>query len=189
MSSSLAKKRSIALSYGRLDHLTTTAYVDCAHELACRVLNHLWHNWGSDDSGLRQGEVDLYSVNIPLVEGLLSDGGLKVYWTTLWRNTYGQLFENASGTRNLEYRKIMPPDSDATETEVQAEKSLASSPLLFEWSPDLDPLINPTVDLLPVGSDGWAIYHGWASVTPLRTAFAESHWTGDTQGSEWKMKF
>jgi broad specificity polyphosphatase/5'/3'-nucleotidase SurE len=172
-------------------HPTPTTYFDSANELACRIINHLWHNWGSDDTGLRSGEVDLYNVNIPLIEGLLADGSLKVHWTTLWRNSYGRLFENISDSSESEDRTILlPAEESRTFHEVPEPKvSKKPNPLLFKWSPDIDHLINPTIDMLPLGSDGRAIFNGWASVTPLRAAFAESYHTGaDAKGSELTMK-
>src|SRR5258705_6361774 len=142
MSSSLSKKRSIALSYGiRMDDHLTMTYVDSAHDLACRIMSYLWFNWGSDESGLRQGEVDLYSVNIPLTEELLADRRLKIFWTTLWRNSYGRLFENIPGLRKPEDRTMILPDTGTTEasqtlaevSESKISKNQGSSPLLFKW--------------------------------------------------------
>ena len=194
MSASLSKVRSIALSYGIVIHPTPNSYLDCAHNLAGRIINHLWCKWGSDDCGLRPGEVDLYSVNIPLIEELLAEGSLKIHWTTLWRNSYGSLFEDISGSKKSEDRTIMLAVSDVTKesrvfTEVpepKIPKTTEFHPLSFKWSPDIDHLIYPSDEILPVGSDGWAIYHGWASVTPLRAAFAESCCTGT--GSEWNLE-
>jgi tubulin---tyrosine ligase len=38
--------------------------------------------------------VDLYNVNIPMVDALReSEGSLPVVWTSIWRNSYGQLFQ------------------------------------------------------------------------------------------------
>lgn len=42
---------------------------------------------------MRGDEVDLYNVNIPMVEGLLSEEGLRICWTHMWRNSYGRLFK------------------------------------------------------------------------------------------------
>jgi hypothetical protein len=51
---------------------------------------------------------------------------------------------------------------------------------MFHFSPQMDPLVNPPIDSLPFGTDAWAVHHAKASVTPLRTCFAEaaidSHW-------------
>jgi len=43
--------------------------------------------------GIRDGEVDLYNVNIPMIEKLLSSDCLPVTWSTMWRNSYGRLFQ------------------------------------------------------------------------------------------------
>ena len=66
-------------------------YVQPAHELAVRILNELWNNWGKDSAGIRNGEVDLYNVNLPLVQEILSEAGMDVVWTTIWRNKYGSV--------------------------------------------------------------------------------------------------
>lgn len=195
MSASLSKMRSIALSYGTVIHPTPNSYLDRAHDLAGRIINHLWCNWGSDDCGLRPGEVDLYSVNIPLIEELLAKGSLKIHWTTLWRNSYGSLFESISGLKKSADRTIMLASPDTSkESRVFAEVpepkiTTEFRPLSFKWSPDIEDLINPGNEILPVGSDGWAIYNGWASVTPLRAAFAESYYTrANDNGSEWNLE-
>lgn len=36
------------------------------------------------------------------------------------------------------------------------------------------PLVHPPIDSLPFGTDAWAVHHAKASVTPLRTSFAEA---------------
>jgi len=187
MSASLSKKRSIAVSFGMVVDPTPTTYVDSAHKLACRIVDYLWNNWGSDDSGLRQGEVDLYSINIPLIEGLVADHGLKICRTTLWRNSYGRLFENIPGP------EIMLPGPDASRTlagvpESKIPQDQETSPLLFKWSPDMEDLINPTTSSSPVGSDDWALCNGWASVTPLRATFSESDCAGASAEWEFEMK-
>ncbi len=88
MSSSLSLIRSIALSYGLFTRPSPEEYVEPSHELALKIIRKLWAQWGKDPSGLRNGEVDLYNVNIPLVPELLKEGGLEVAWTRIWRNTY-----------------------------------------------------------------------------------------------------
>ncbi|PPR06888.1 hypothetical protein CVT24_011578 [Panaeolus cyanescens] len=191
MSSSLSKKRAIALSYGTMIHPTPQAFFEPAHNLACRIMKHLWENWGEDECGLREGEVDLYSVNIPLIQDILSEDGLKICWTHMWRNSYGRLFKNVASSKVN--RTVNPSGPDAiadSKTEASAPDSEESAELLFKWSPDMLGLINPSADALPIGSDGWALHQGWVSVTPLRASFGEPH-THRSQDAEkfvWKMK-
>ena len=163
MSSSLSKTRSIALSYGTMVHPTPETYLEPAHNQGCRIMNHLWNNWGEDDCGLRVGEVDLYSVNIPLIEQILGVDGLKVCWTRLWRNSYGQLFKNVSGSI----------DHPTGQTQTSGPEEAAIGGLSFKWSPEMEGLVSPSLDSLPVGSDTWGIHHGHICVTPLRASLGE----------------
>ena len=131
-------------------------------------MNHLWNNWGEDECGLREGEVDLYSVNIPLIEQILDVDGLKVCWTKLWRNSYGQLFKNISQAGST---VAVGPDPLINQT--QTEEAGISRSLLFKWSPVIEGLISPPLDSLPIGSDTWALHRGFICVTPLRASFGE----------------
>jgi tubulin--tyrosine ligase len=112
---------------------------------------------------LKADEIDLYNVNIPLVEGLLTDEGLKIMWTSMWRNSYGRLFKavppatpasvqpsaSAAGPNAL-----VPSDSSI------AESSTSSGALAFKFSPAMEGLIHPDESRLPIGSDGWAMFKG-----------------------------
>lgn len=189
MSSSLSKIRSVALSYGTMHHPTPKAYSDPAHKQGCRVINHLWNNWGEDECGLRDGEVDLYSVNIPLVEQILGVDGLKVCWTSLFRNSYGQLFKNVSGSIGHPIVTV-GPDPLAGQTQTSDAEEGAIGSLLFKWSPKMDELISPLLDSLPVGSDTWALHKGLICVTPLRASFGEppSHVVINEEDILWKVK-
>jgi tubulin---tyrosine ligase len=181
LSSSLSRVRSIALSYGTVVHPTPTTYFQPAHDLGCQIISHLWDNWGKDGSGLRDGEVDLYSINIPLIEDILSDQGLDIYWTTMWRNSYGRLFKNIAEQHDessSDKGTVSPagPDAATNPTKTPTGPSpqrTDDTDLLFKWAPDMRGLIQPKEDELPVGSDGWAIHKGSVSVTPLRASFAE----------------
>ncbi|KAH9486911.1 putative tubulin--tyrosine ligase PBY1 [Psilocybe cubensis] len=194
MSSSLSKKRAIALSYGTVVHPTPTTYFEPAHDLGCRIIKYLWHNWGADDCGLRQGEVDLYSVNIPLVEEILSSDGLKICWTRMWRNSYGRLFKNVSPTGVETVDRLVQTPGPDTNTNTETQASLPNTKneigdLLFKWAPEMRGLITPSLDTLPVGSDGWALHQGWVSVTPLRASFGEPQYhESDPENLVWKMK-
>jgi len=185
MSSSLSKIRSIAISFGTMVHPTPEAYLEPAHRQGCHVLNHLWNNWGEDECGLRDGEIDLYSVNIPLIEQILGTGGLKVCWTRLWRNSYGQLFKNVSG--RIDHPTVaVGPDPLTGQTQTSGSEG---GGLLFLWSPKMEGIISPSLDSLPVGSDSWAIHRGLISVTPLRATFGEpcNHEVINEESILWKL--
>jgi len=194
LSASLSKTRSIAVSYGTVVHPTPKTFFEPAHQLAGRIIRYLWNNWGQDDGGLRAGEVDLYSVNIPMIEGLLTDESLKILWTTMWRNSYGRLFKAVSGATPgtaQQSASAAGPDASTADAPNTEETSSANSKdtLAFKFSPAMEGLIHPDESSLPVGSDGWAMFKGYASVTPLRSSFAEpSEDARDISDRVWKMK-
>ena len=204
LSSALSQTRSIALSYGTMVHPTPQTLFDPAHVLSAKIIRHLWDNWGKDEGGMRNGEIDLYSVNIPMVQGLLSEDGLPIIWTRVWRNTYHRLFEAYSQACAEELENAYPqagPDSTkrtlAQTISRAAEESVSPKKigsLLFKFSPDMQGFINLPTSSLPEGSDSWAIEKGWVSVTPMRANFgeppAESVFIpgGTTQDRIWKIK-
>ncbi|KAI0639379.1 survival protein sure-like phosphatase/nucleotidase [Trametes polyzona] len=206
LSSALSKVRSIALSYGTVLHPTPATFNEPAHRLGASIIGHLWANWDADAGGLRAGEVDLYNVNIPMVPALLSDAGLPICWTRIWRNSYGRLFKAhaardpaavEAGQVNTEVSAAGPDSPDEPPQGTQAgilDKTATSKDLgglVFKFGPDMTDLINP--DSVPVGTDGWAIRKGWVSVTPLRATFAEPvEWDveseADMDSRIWKIK-
>ena len=64
-----------------------------AHEIAVDVCRRLWEDWGWEGALGERRPVQVYSVNIPLIEDALKVENRKVCWTKMWRNTYGQLFK------------------------------------------------------------------------------------------------
>ncbi|KAJ3734879.1 survival protein sure-like phosphatase/nucleotidase [Lentinula guzmanii] len=195
MSSSLSKTRSIAISYGTVVHPTPATYFEPAHILGTKIIDHLWRTWGSDEYGLKNKEVDLYNVNIPLIEPLLNEEGLKIYWTTMWRTSYGRLFKAIPGDSPAT-SKVNPagPDSSTSPEEPVENATPTESNLMFKWSPALgmESLIRPKDSSLVEGSDGWALHHGAVSVTPLRASFAEPvegiHEFSSVEDRIWKVR-
>lgn len=189
MSSSLSQIRSIAVSYGTVVDPVPTSFHDPAHFLAVRIIKYLCSNWGQDEGALRNSEVELYNVNIPMIEELLSSEGIPTVWTSIWRNSYGQLFKALSTVDTS--RGISPagPDSnsnvDAAEDQPAAElPPRKKGNLMFKFSPDLNDILTPPPSSIPVGSDGWAMSKGYASVSPLRACFAEAVAAPDGSGEK-----
>ena len=75
LAGSLSGVRSIALSYGIMIKRTPTTFHDPTFKLRSQIINRLLNNWGRADL--------LYSINIPMIERLLHDDGLKIYWTSV----------------------------------------------------------------------------------------------------------
>ncbi|KAI0274667.1 survival protein sure-like phosphatase/nucleotidase [Gloeopeniophorella convolvens] len=201
LSSALSQVRSIALSYGTVKRPTPETYFEPAHVLSARIIQHLWENWDKDQGGLQNGEVDLYSVNIPMIEELLSEEGLPIIWTRIWRNTYHRLFKAHSPGLAEELKRTTSqagPDSmntPSSDSEAQENPSPANvGDLVFKFSPDMKDFINLPPSSLPEGSDSWAVEKGWVSVTPLRAGFGEPPAEnlfaagGTIQDRMWKLK-
>lgn len=182
MSAAISRTRAIAISYGNVLHPTPVDLHKPAYNLSVRIVEYLWTNWGKDPDGTRDGdsEVDLYNVNLPMIHKLADPEGLQVYWTRMWRNSYGRLFKHVPVVHGAQ-REILPdnPDSlsglDSAGSVAQADVHLA-----FKFAPDIQPLVNPDLSAVPVGTDGWAFGMGHASITPMRSGFAEV----DVQGTD-----
>ena len=88
----------------------TPRALELANETAVEVVEKLWKDWGRDgtqNSPFRselsdgtveadhrmKGKVQLYNVNLGLVEEHLEKDKRKVVWTRIARNGYGQLFK------------------------------------------------------------------------------------------------
>ncbi|KAH7915777.1 sure-like protein [Hygrophoropsis aurantiaca] len=180
LSSSLSKIRSIAVSYGNVERPTPKAYFEPAHNLSARIICYLWNNWGKDPGGVRNGEVDLYNVNVPMIGQLLNDEGMQVHWTFMWRNSYGRLFKGVPAVEPPKLGIQQPEEGSDASKKMDSENtgydiaSVKIGDLAFKFSPDIQDLITPDLSTVPIGSDGWAIGKGFASVSPLRACFAEA---------------
>lgn len=190
MSAALSKVRAIALSYGNFQLPPPLELIDPAHALSLKIIQALWNDWGRDEEseglsqfvlehmdqekdrsllleqgrGIRDGEVDLYAINIPILPALLQEGGMKIAWTRLWRNEYGRLFQQ--GLKDDPAREIMDVDS--------AHSGTKPAPgLVFTFSPEWTKLLHPSKESLPYGTDAWGIHNDMATLTPLKALFAE----------------
>ena len=138
--------------------------------------------------GLREGEVDLYAVNVPMVPALVKPEGLRIVWTRLWRNVYGRLFENHPAGKSKEqgpHPAIETKAEDPSEVKCIAEDE-EDDRLIFTFNPDFSDLVHPKPSTLPIGTDAWAIHNELVSVTPLRASFAEPGAGSMGFGSEWQ---
>ncbi|GHJ87738.1 hypothetical protein NliqN6_4140 [Naganishia liquefaciens] len=100
LGSSFSSYPSIALSYGVVQRPVPANAITLANEAAVTVVERLWADWGVDQSQQRsldgsrmRGRVQLYAVNLLLVERFLERENRKVVWTRIARNGYGQLFK------------------------------------------------------------------------------------------------
>ncbi|OCF60428.1 5'/3'-nucleotidase SurE [Kwoniella mangroviensis CBS 10435] len=193
----------IAVSYGVVTRPVTSRVLELATDAAVDVCEKLYDDWGWDEDHEKGRHlVQVYSVNIPLVEGDLEVGKRKTAWTNMWRNSYGRLFKATTLTRanydpgdnynqnrscpsssnNQPQNTDIPPNASTTSTAGPGAlpTPAPSSPtvkhhdgqLRFHFAPNMKPLLFPPVESLPVGSDAWAFAKGYIGVTPMRAQFA-----------------
>lgn len=132
----------------------------------------------------------MYNVNIPMIDALVSEAGMRVVWTKMWRNAYGRLFTPHKLVDTKDPDPEMDPggpDAPLSPGPENVDRSPGTSwrvpstgaatqharELTFKFAPEMRHIVNPELSTLPKGCDAWAIAHGWASVTPLRASFAE----------------
>lgn len=181
MSAALSRTRAIAISYGNVLHPTPLKLHEPAHNLSVRIVEYLWTNWGKDPDGTRDGDVNLYNVNLPMIHKLADPEGLQVYWTHVWRSSYGRLFKHVPVVHGPQ-REIHPDNPDSLTGPISAGSvAQADAYLAFKFAPDIQHLVSPDLSTVPVGTDGWAFGMGHASVTPMRSGFAEVDFQ-DTEG-------
>ena len=169
---------------------TPTTFHEPAFKLSSKIINHLLNNWGPYENKL------LYSINIPMVDKLLDDDEMKIYWASVWRSNYGRLFKEVPGLagNNASGKVEVTPSqtTDATgplEGGVNSQHVVEEDRLVFAFDPDLSALLSLTA--APEGTDAWALNVGAVSVTPYLTSFAElpesEHSFSCLQDREWKF--
>jgi broad specificity polyphosphatase/5'/3'-nucleotidase SurE len=159
-------------------HPTPKSFEQPAHKLSGQIIKYLIENWGRRDV--------LYSVNIPMIHNLLDDEGIKIYWTSFWRNNYGSLFTEAS-IREVEEDVFQGTDAEMKALKV-VEGGAEQHKLLFKFSPKLEGIL--TAQNAAPGTDGWAISKNAVSVTAFQPCFSEMP-VEEFQTVEeriWKMK-
>jgi len=191
LAGALSGVRSIALSYGNMINHIPTTFHDPAFKLSSKIINHLLDNWGPYENNV------LYSINIPMIDKLLDDDEMKIYWTSVWRCNYGRLFKEVPGLADSNASgKVEKTTSQTTDATVPLEGGGSSQyaeeedKLIFVFKPDLSGPLSKTA--APEGSDGWALNVGAVSVTPYLASFAElpesEHGFPCLQDREWKFK-
>ncbi|WVR07178.1 5'/3'-nucleotidase SurE [Kwoniella sp. DSM 27419] len=204
----------IAVSYGVVTRPVTDHINEMATSAAVDVCERLYDDWGYDhDPNLGRHLVQIYSVNIPLVAEALEDANRKTVWTNMWRNSYGGLFKSTRLTEtqydpgdqaalkpsqpNEPQKAEVPPQqstsatagpgaipSPAPKSPTEAQSTTSEPQLKFHFAPSMKPLLFPSLETLPVGSDAWAFAKGYISVTPMRAQFAGPVDAGYGFGSE-----
>ncbi|KAI0178606.1 sure-like protein [Hypoxylon sp. FL1284] len=175
LEAAVCRKKSIALSYAFFSRNHDPAIIDGAARHSVRVIEKLYAGWPADKS------IDLYSVNVPLIEGVEDR---KTLWTDMLQNYWGEngaCFEEVEGSigdEDEEEERIREGEESGTSTGVgsgeggeAAQESQTRYPHRhFKWAPKFTD-VHKSVEESSPGNDGWAVKEGFTSVTPMKASF------------------
>ncbi|KAK7747552.1 hypothetical protein SLS53_001807 [Cytospora paraplurivora] len=178
--------KAIAVSYAFFSRNHDLEIVSAASRHAVRVIEALVKQWPSD------GSVDVYSVNVPLVEGVEER---KTVWAGLLQNYW------IKGMSAFEAVDAVDVDEEDEEEKIrEGVHGEAAQPTIegqgneesnkghehkhFKWAPSLGEVMK-AVDSAPSDCDGRVIRDGFTSVTALKANFW--HAAEAQQGQELKL--
>lgn len=165
LEAAVCKRKAIALSYAFFSRNHDPEIIAGASKLSVRLVDYLWKNWGEG--------VDLYTVNVPLVENV---GERKVLWTNMLQNYWGdgscfQEVEDEEGDADEEEQKIREREGQGDiNGSGDGEKVTRHKHKHFKWAPRFTDVYKSVEEAGP-GNDGWAVKEGYTSVTPLKANF------------------
>ena len=154
LEAAVCRKKAIALSYAFFSRNHDPEIIAGASALSVKVIQYLYDNWDSN--------VDLYSVNVPLIENV---GKNKVVWTKVLQNYWsqGSCFEEVEAEDN---------DADAEESKIREGEEVPDENIAggqsrvsghkhkhFKWAPRFTDVYE-SVEKAGPGNDGWAVKEG-----------------------------
>ncbi|KAF3077979.1 hypothetical protein TWF569_005026 [Orbilia oligospora] len=166
-----AKSISVSYAYKTRDH--DWGIVQNASDISAKIIENLYNNWPTDNS------VDIYSVNVPLEEGVYH---AKILFTHILQNTWGgcykaiQTKEEEEDPGKLEKATRDGVSTPAEEVGTGSSNAEGNTDKLmekyrFKWAPRFIDVEKAAKEESAAGSDAWALMQGFISVTPLRANF------------------
>ena len=164
MEAAVCQKKAVALSYAFYSRDHDSGLIAQASRHSVKVIEYLYHNWTYD--------VDLYSINVPLVEGVEHH---KVMYTNVLQNYWssGSSFQEVDATedniepgqREMEIRSQQSPSSN-NEAAQQPSRHRHRN---FKWAPNFTD-VPKSIEKNPPGNDGWALTQGYTrlAIIPQR---------------------
>lgn len=156
LEAAVCRKKAIALSYAFSSRNHDPVIIDAASRHSVRVIEAIYRQWPAD------GSVDLYTVNVPLEEGVESR---KTLFTNMLQNYWGAggaCFEEVEGSVGDEdeeeqlIREGGESQPNGGNLEPSAEKSAHKH---FKWAPKFTD-VHKSVEESAPGNDGWAVKEG-----------------------------
>ena len=154
MEAAICRKKAIALSYAFYSRDHDPKLIAQASRHSVRLIEHLYDNWGSD--------VDLYNINVPLVEGVESH-------KTLYTYALQNYWSSGSCLTEIEPTEDGEADPDKREVEIRHGGDATSAhqkPVTrhkhrhFKWTPSFTDVAK-SIEESEAGNDGWAIGQGY----------------------------
>ncbi|KAI5866373.1 sure-like protein [Durotheca rogersii] len=189
LEAAVCRRKAIALSYAFFNRNHDPAIIDAASRHSVRVIEKLHAQWPTDKS------VDLYTVNVPLIEGIEHR---KTLFTNMLQNYWGEsgpCFEEVEGSigdedeeeeriREGEESRASRDPGSRENGDADEEDQARYVHRHFKWLPRFADVYK-SVEEAPPGNDGWAVKEGFTSVTPMKANF----WNAATQqhGEELKL--
>lgn len=143
-------KRAIGISYGYINKDVPDSILQRAAEILVKLIRYLYDNWADD--------VDVYSVNIPLVESLLEKNATKAFFTPILQNRWKTIFK----------KEVVTPEG-GNEREGIVDVT-AGSKVQFKWAPDFE-YIHEGIRSSHGMNDGKVLEEGHVSITGIRASF------------------
>ncbi|KAI1654804.1 sure-like protein [Daldinia decipiens] len=189
LEAAVCRRKAIALSYAFFSRNHDPTIIDAATRHSVRVIEKLYAQWPTDKS------VDLYSVNVPLIEGVDEH---KTLWTEMLQNYWGEssvCFEEVEGSvgdEEEEEERIREGEeagaSGGVDPKTNSEGDETGQTRYkhrhFKWAPKFADVYK-SVEESPPGNDGWAVKEGFTSVTPMKANFY--HTATHLHGEELKL--
>ncbi|KAF2087309.1 sure-like protein [Saccharata proteae CBS 121410] len=170
--------RAIALSFAFFDRNHDAGIIGQACRHGVKVVEYLAAH-GEWDDGSGKGGAMLYSVNVPLAEGV---EGRKTLWTDMLENRWGkgrscfqvQEMEEDEGAEEAE--KKIREDEGREGGKEESDGKEGFRHVHFKWAPTFQD-VHESVERSGEGNDGWAVRERFTSVTPLRANFMHAPFT------------
>lgn len=156
MEAAICGKRAIALSYAFFSRDHDPEIIAGASRLSLKLVEHLYDNWGTD--------VDLYSVNVPLIKDVENH---KVMYTYMLQNYWS----SGSSFQEIPADEREDADPDEEERQIRQDAEVDSNGgnektvsrhthKHFKWAPRFAD-VHRSVEQSAPGNDGWAIREGY----------------------------
>lgn len=152
MEAAVCKRKAIALSYAFFTRNHDPEIIEAATRHSVKVIEALYKQWPADDS------VDLYSVNVPLVEGVDTH---KTMWTDVLQNywTDGGCFEEIEDHGEDEQQAEQLIREGEVEKQEPVGPSKGHKHKHFKWAPKFADVYRSVENAGP-GNDGWVVKEG-----------------------------